>query len=113
MVSVKERGLLLHIIEHCNRISSKMTGIDINSFSKDEDVQEIVCFNLLQIGELVKKLPDGFIKKYTGIPWNKIAGMRDIIAHGYGSIRLEDVYRTTAMDIEPLKIYCEEILKEK
>ena len=104
---------MLHIIEHCNKILSKMSGVDINTFSKDEDLQQIVCFNLLQIGELVKKFTNSFIDKYSEIPWHKIAGMRNIIVHGYGTIRLEDVYRTTVMDIEPLKTYCIEILEEK
>ena len=113
MVTIKEKGLLLHIIKHCKRIVTKMQCVDLAMFSEDEDIQEIVCFNLLQIGELVKRFSDGFIKKHKDIPWNKIAGMRDIIAHGYGTIRLEEIYKTAILDIEPLIDDCKRILNEK
>ena len=113
MVSIKEKGILLHIIKHCKRITSKMVGISEDSFYKDDDIQEIICFNILQIGELVKRLDADFISKYNEIPWDKIAKMRDVVAHRYGTIKIDDLYRTTIFDIEPLELYCKEIISEK
>lgn len=38
------------------------------------------------VGELVKKLLIEFRTKYNQIPWENIAGMRDIVVHNYETI---------------------------
>ena len=39
--------------------------------------------SILNIGELVKKLPEDYKISHDEIPWKQISGMRDIAAHGY------------------------------
>ena len=112
MLSVKERGLLLSIIEHCKRIEEKMVGATRKTIEQDADIREIICFNILQIGELAKRLTADFIKKYDKVPWDEIKGMRDVVAHGYGKIDLEDVWVTASRDVKPLKEFCQKILEE-
>ena len=112
MLTVKERGTLLYIIEHCKRIEQKITGISLEDFLNNDDLKEIISFNILQIGELVKNLSYDFIKQYSKMPWKDIKGMRDWVAHGYNIINLEEIWATATQDISPLKEYCEEILKE-
>lgn len=110
MLSVKDKGLLLHIIDHRNRILKKIDGLSKQNFDSDEGIQEIICFNIFQIGELTKKLSKDFIQTYSKMPWSDIKGMRDVIGHGYGTIKMDDVWKTATEDIEPLKNYCEEII---
>ncbi len=50
---------------------------------------------VINIGELVKNITDETRKKYTKIPWKAIAGIRDIAAHKYQTLRMEDVYYTS------------------
>ena len=38
-------------------------------------------------------------------------GMRNIVAHHYGTIRLDMVWDTVKNDIPPLKAFCEEHLE--
>lgn len=38
MLSVKEKGILLAIIKHCNKINEKMNGLTREQFDEDEDV---------------------------------------------------------------------------
>lgn len=38
------------------------------------------------IGEAVNRLPDDFTLRYPEIPWRKIVGLRNILAHGYDII---------------------------
>ena len=79
MLSVKDKGLLLYIKKHCERIEEKMRVTDREAFDDDEDVREIICFNLFQIGELAKGFSEDFLKEYSGVPWKYIKGMRDKI----------------------------------
>ena len=110
MLSIKEKGILQYIIGHCERIEEKSKTIGLEEFIKDVDVQDIILFNLLQIGELAKKLDTSFVKTYNKVPWDNIKGMRDRIAHGYGTLTYERVWQTIIDDIKPLKDYCEELL---
>ena len=112
MVDNKDNGVLHSIIAHCERIETKTLNVKKETFLKNDDLIEIVCFNIFQIGELVKKLSKNITTKYQGVPWTKIAGMRDRIGHGYGTINFSKVWVTVKEDIKPLKEYCEKILSE-
>ena len=112
MLSVKEKGITLCIIEHCKRIEDKIVGATRDTLDNNKDIEEIICFNILQIGELAKNLSSEFIKRYPAVPWNKIKGMRDVVAHGYGTIDLNRVWQTASEDIKLLRESCEQIIKD-
>ena len=111
MLSTKEKGILIYIIEHCKRVEEKTTGATREILDTNKDVEEIVCFNILQIGELVKKLSDEFIVKYNKVRWKSIKGMRDRVAHGYDTLDRDQIWKAASKDIVPLREYCEEIIE--
>ena len=110
MVSMKEKGILLQIVKRCNRIMDKISVINREDFIKNEDVKEVICFNLFQIGELANGLSEEFVKEYNGIPWKQIIGMRHRIVHGYDTINLDIVWNTAVDSIPPLNEYCSNIV---
>ena len=113
MLVLRDKGILLHIIAHCKRIEEKIKYVKtVEEFNMNEDVKEIVCFNIMQIGELAKKLSDDFIKQNGDIPWKKIKGMREHVVHGYGTIDLNIVWFTATNDIASLRDCCEKIIAE-
>ena len=112
MLSTKEKGIMSYIIKHCNRVEKKINNLSFEKFIYNEDIKEIVSFNVLQIGELAKNLSPDFLKRYPQMPWKDIKGMRDRLAHGYGTIKLEEIWRTATRDIRSLRVYCEQIIKE-
>ena len=111
MLGVKDKGILSQIIKRCNRVVEKVSNISEAEFSLNDDIKEVVCFNLFQIGELANGLSVEFIKEYNKIPWKQIIGMRNRIVHGYDTINLEIVWNTAIENIPELKKYCNEILK--
>jgi uncharacterized protein with HEPN domain len=46
---------------------------------------------LINVGELVKNLTDNFKTDNSNIPWRNIAGMWDITAHKYQTLKMADV----------------------
>lgn len=112
MLNQKDHGTLLLIEKHCNRILSKIQNLDFETFEADDDLKEIVCFNLLQIGELAKNLSDDFIKNHAKVPWKQIKGLRDKVAHGYGTLNLDLIYNTSKEEIPELLDYCQTILND-
>ena len=112
MVGTKDTGILLNIIHHCIRIEESLDGVTKEEFDIDLAMQDIACFNILQIGELAKHLSPSFVNEYHGVPWQKIKGMRDIIVHGYGTIEMDRVWATATNDIKPLHDYCDLIINQ-
>ena len=110
MLGVKDKGILLQIIKRCNRVIVKVSNINENEFALNDDIKEVVCFNLFQIGELANCLSVEFINEYNKIPWKQIIGMRNRIVHGYDTINLEIVWNTANESIPELKSYCKKIL---
>ncbi len=56
-----------------------------------------------QYCKLSTKLSDNIKKEIPDIPWHQIKGLRNYLAHDYGSIRLEDMWDTILNDIPPLE----------
>lgn len=84
------------------------------AFLNDIGYQYAVSFCIEQIGELVKKLrEEGYADKYPNIPWNKIAGMRNVVAHAYATIDLETVYGVATANIPELLKEFEQILQQE
>lgn len=110
MLAINDKGRLLQIIKHCDRILFKINNIDYKGFECDMDIKEIVCFNIFQIGEIAKGLSEDFIKEYNKVPWKQIKGMRDRIGHGYDTIDIEIVWQTSIESIPELKKYCKYII---
>ena len=110
MLGVKDKGILLQIIKRCNRVVEKVSNISETDFSLNDDIKEVVCFNLFQIGELANGLSVEFLKEYNKIPWKQIIGMRNRIVHEHDTINLEIVWNTAIESIPVLKEYCKEIL---
>ena len=110
MLGVKDKGILLQIIKRWNRVIEKVSNISVTDFSLNDDIKEVVCFNLFQVGELANGLSVEFTKEYNKIPWKQIIGMRNRIVHGYDTINLEIVWNTANESILELKKYCKEIL---
>ena len=65
--------------------------------------------NIEIIGEAVKKIPDEIRAYSPDIPWQKIAGIRDILAHAYFSIDIEILWDVITNQIKNLKHAIEEI----
>lgn len=111
MLGVKDKGILLQIVKRCNRVTDKISDITEIEFALNDDIKEIVYFNLFQIGELANGLSAEFIKEYNKISWKQIIGMRNRIVHGYDTVNLEIVWNTAIDSIKELKDYCKECLK--
>lgn len=108
---VKDKGVLLQIIKRCNRVEEKTKNVSKESFDNNDDLKEVICFNIFQIGELANGLSSGFLKENNEIPWKQIIGMRNKIVHGYETVEFDIVWDTAKDSIPKLKKYCERILK--
>ena len=94
------------------RINSYIQDMNYESFVLDIKTQDAVIRNLEIIGEAVKSLPSDFInKKEKNIPWNKIAGIRDILIHAYFNVDLQIIWDVIQNKLVDLKEACSRLKK--
>ena len=100
------------IIDFCDRIMDdlKEPGVTYEKFLEDIDLQDVSAFRILQIGENANNLSEGFKDKHSQIPWHQISGFRNIVAHEYGNIEPETLWKTITVDIPKLREFCVEVI---
>ena len=77
-------------------------------FTSDVDYHNSVCMNILQIGELVRKLSDSFIESTKGeIPWSDIRAVRNLVAHAYSDVNDNIIFEIAHSNAQELKEFCE------
>ncbi len=106
---------LNHIYDYCHEIEKTIAryGSSFDIFDKDADYQRSVSFCILQIGELSGALsPEYRAATADSMPWTAIKGMRNLVAHNYGSMSREIIWETATHDIPLLKDFCQKQLEK-
>ena len=103
----------------CDKILSEiviardlMQGISLEQFLADERTARAVSMTLINIGELVKNLTQDLKDQHQEIPWRAIAGMRDVTAHKYQTLRREDVFSTCTDDLPAFEKQLKKLMDE-
>ena len=65
-----------------------------------------------QIGELVKRLSDDFVKENSNVPWKAIARNRDVVVHHYSKLDPTKLWETMKKDFPVLEKECQSILRK-
>lgn len=84
-------------------------GDSYDAFVSDADYRDVVCMNIFQIGELANQISDETRERSDDIPWGKMYGIRNILAHAYIKIDDKVIWDTVVNDIPSLKQRLEEI----
>ena len=108
----RDRDILEHIFRYCEQIETAHADFDRSRQRFDESTtyQNAVSMCILQIGELVGHLSEEFKATNTKIPWHKIRGMRNYVAHEYGKIDLDVVWYVATTNILEVKEFCQSYL---
>ena len=104
---------LAHILDYCSEIEKTIQryGNDFDIFDSDADYQRSIAFCILQIGELSGRLSAEYRQATAKqIQWGPMKGMRNLVAHSYGSMSRSIIWETAITDIPVLKEFCEEQL---
>ncbi len=90
-------------------------------FSKDKTLKDYQQNKILRlaverlleiIGQAAKEVSEDFKKQYPSLPWLRVIGLRNVLAHEYGDIKDEKIYLVATRDIYPLIEQLKQILQE-
>ena len=86
--------LLQKIISELDIGIELLGDVTLDNFLGNELLKRALGMTTINVGELIKNVTVDLRKEHPEVPWKAIAGMRDITAHKYQTLRMEDVYNT-------------------
>lgn len=107
----KDKIILEKIINAVEVGLKIFNDVPLEKFLNDDEMKLSMSMSILRVGELVKNLSQEFRIENFQVKWKAIAGFRDVIAHKYDILDMEEVYKTIKFEFPELKIQIEKILE--
>ena len=92
-----------HILEFIGNIEEDTEGYNFEIFNKSRQVRQLVERNLSIVSEASRRIPDALKESEKEIPWKKIAGLGNVLRHGYDGIDYDILWDICKDDLPPLK----------
>ena len=108
----RDAAYLWDMLQTANEAVEMMEHYDLASFLDNRVLLRAAERIVEIIGESAKHVSDNGRKATPDIPWREIIGQRNILAHEYGQIDHELLYKTIVDDIPELIRHLEKALPE-
>lgn len=99
----RDEIIIQKIIKEIDFATNRLLDVSESDFVYDEDAQHAVGMAAINVGELIKHISDELRDNNPGIPWKEAAGLRDVAAHSYDTIRMDDLFSTVTVDFPALR----------
>jgi uncharacterized protein with HEPN domain len=99
MADEKQDGLLRDMLDSGRQIRTYLGGLTHDGFLADNLVQDAVLRRFEIVGEVASRISPETQAHFPSLPFRSMRGMRNIIAHDYGEVDLEQVWKTATVDL--------------
>lgn len=107
-----DASYLRDVLDAARLIRQFIEGTDLESFRADVMRNSAVIRQLEIMGEATKQLSLPLRQAHPDVRWRTIAGMRDVLIHGYRGVDLAEVYKAATVSIPDLIPRFERILAD-
>src|SRR4051812_18827122 len=95
----RDEATVLDVV-HAARLAIEFVASETPStLVADRKSQSAVLYQLLVLGEAVKRLSTEYRSRHGQIPWKDIAGFRDRLIHGYDKVDWERVWEVLTTEL--------------
>jgi uncharacterized protein with HEPN domain len=94
---------MLRAIERVRRV---VGDADLDTFAADWQIQWLVERGIEIVSEASRHLPAAIKARHPTIPWNKVAGIGNILRHDYERVAPPIIWALVRENLPPLEIVC-------
>jgi uncharacterized protein with HEPN domain len=109
---MRDDRLYLSNIKECIERIQSYTFDGKETFLQTIIIQDAVIRNFEIIGEATKRLSTELKAAYQDVPWQQVAGFRDVLIHDYLKVNLNRVWGVIEQNLPELKAIVEAILQD-
>lgn len=106
----RDSASLLDIAKSAQLILEFAQGLDKPELAANLEKQSAILYQIVIVGEAVKRLSVEFRNQHSEVPWREIAGMRDILTHQYDRVEVDEIWGVIRDDIPQLLSMIEPLL---
>lgn len=93
---------LRDMLHFCAKVMRYTADLDQQQFLADEMILDAVLRNLEPLGEAAKQIQNDVRLRYPTVPWRRLAGLRDVLAHAYFGLEDDTIWQTVSRSVPAL-----------
>jgi len=98
----RDAGYLWDMLDSAKTINNFVSSVSFNQYKQDRQLQLAVERALEIIGEAARRISKVFQDEHSDIPWQNIIAQRNVLAHEYGEIKQELIWKVATVRIPEL-----------
>lgn len=98
----RDPAYLWDMLDAARSIQEFTKGVSQNLYLQNRMMQLAVERQLEVIGEAARRLSEVFRQTHSKIPWRSIIALRNVLAHEYGDIRHDRIWKVVTVHIPTL-----------
>jgi uncharacterized protein with HEPN domain len=107
----RDAGYLWDMLDAARTVGQLIAGSSFHQYSNDRRTQLAVERAIEIIGEAAGRVSKQFQEAHPEIPWRQIIGQRNILAHEYGEIKQDRLWKTATENVSQLVTALEKLTK--
>ncbi len=98
----RDPAYLWDMLQAAREVETMLEDHDLAAFLADRILLRATERSVEIIGEAARRVSTPYMAAHPEIPWRTVIGQRNILAHEYGQIDYELLYKTAVEDIPAL-----------
>ena len=86
-------------------IQKNIAVVGKDTFMNNEVLQHALAMSLVTLGECANHLSDDFKETHSDIEWIQLIAVRNIAAHGYWQLNMEQLWQAVEDDVPELAAF--------
>ncbi|MGL5080903.1 MAG: HepT-like ribonuclease domain-containing protein [Microcoleaceae cyanobacterium] len=98
------------MVQSIQRIQAFTSDLNFDEYLNDIRTISAVERQFEILGEAARRITDAFRQAHPDIDWQRIVGLRNIVAHRYDEVRQDILWTIIHSELDPLLVQLESIL---
>lgn len=107
-----DAAYLRDMLDACARIARFVRGKTLDDYRADELLRSAVERQIEIIGEAARRLSQTFRTAHAEVPWRPIIAQRHILAHEYGEIEDDLIWRVAMVHVPALHLQLQPLMPD-